>query len=217
MCKRPDGTYAHPVSACQKAFDKLVDGGASSPARCRASNFQFEPRQFRPQGETAESCGFCASCHPHHNLLEFSAKTLAANCARKRFLLWEMGFPDAKISTRSRRARRFCRFPKSSKSVGLGRLENPLGFQPSRRQRFICERAAALSRSPGDWVSGMSCGTFLRGVVVFDTLPGNDFFARGLRPSRALPWGFGRSEIPSKYRRDFFMRSSHGRIKRMLY
>ena len=47
-------------------------GGASSPARCRGSNFQFEPRQFRPQGETAESCGFCASCHPYHNLLEFS-------------------------------------------------------------------------------------------------------------------------------------------------
>ena len=70
-----------------------------------------------------------------------------AETARKRFLLWEMGFPDAKISTRSRRARRFCRFPKSSKSVGLGRLENPLGFQPSRRQRFLCERAAALSRS----------------------------------------------------------------------
>ena len=74
-----------------------------------------------------------------------------AETARKRFLLWEMGFPDAKISTRSRRARRFCRFPKSSKSVGLGRLENPLGFQPSRRERFSCERAVALSRSPGGW------------------------------------------------------------------
>ena len=49
-----------------------VDGGASSPARCRASNFQFEPWQFRPTGETAESIGFCASCHPYHNLLEFS-------------------------------------------------------------------------------------------------------------------------------------------------
>ena len=72
-----------------------------------------------------------------------------AETARKRFLLWEMGFPDAKISTRSRRARRFCRFPKSSKSVGLGRLENPLGFQPSRRERFLCERASVLSRSPG--------------------------------------------------------------------
>ena len=46
-----------------------------------------------------------------------------AETARKRFLLWEMGFPDAKISTRSRRA--------------------------GRRERFYCERAEALSRSPG--------------------------------------------------------------------
>ena len=99
-----------------------MDGGACSPARCRASNFQFEPRQFCPQGKTAESCGFCASYHPLHNLLEFSAKTLAANCARKRFLLWEMGFPDAKISTRLRRT--------------------------GRRRRFYCERASALSHSP---------------------------------------------------------------------
>ena len=129
----------------------LAAGGRGSklpPARCRGSNFQFEPRQFRPQGETAESCGFCASCHPH----QFPLKSFGfpgAETARKRFLLWEMGFPDAKISTRFRRARRFCRFSKSSKSVGLGRLENPLGFQPSRRSRFLCERAAALSRFPG--------------------------------------------------------------------
>ena len=59
-------------SRLSKKSTACVDGGASSPARCRGSNFQFEPRQFRPQGETAESCGFCASCHPHHNLLEFS-------------------------------------------------------------------------------------------------------------------------------------------------
>ena len=38
-------------------------------------------------------------------------------------MIWEMGFPDAKISTRSRRT--------------------------GRRERFLCERAAALSRSPG--------------------------------------------------------------------
>src|SRR5699024_2114439 len=44
---------------------------------------------------------------------------------------------------------RFCRFSKSSKSVGLGRLENPLGFQPFRRSRFKCERAAVLSHSSG--------------------------------------------------------------------
>ena len=46
---------------------------------------------------------------------------------------------------------RFCRFFKSSKSVGFSRLENPMGFQPAA---------------------------------------GNDLSAKGLRPSRALPWGF---------------------------
>ncbi len=46
-----------------------------------------------------------------------------AKIARKRFLLWEMGFPGAKISTRARRTR--------------------------RRARFYCERAAALRALPG--------------------------------------------------------------------
>ncbi|PWM87416.1 MAG: hypothetical protein DBY29_04085 [Coprobacillus sp.] len=31
----------------------------------------------------------------------FLQKTPAANCARERFLLWEMGFPGAKISIRA--------------------------------------------------------------------------------------------------------------------
>ena len=115
-----------------KKSTACVDGGASSPARCRASNFQFEPRQFRPQGETAESCGFCASCHP----LQFPLKSFGfpgAETARKRFLLWEMGFPGAKISTRARRA--------------------------CRRARFLCERAEALSRSP----RAVGAGGFLAG------------------------------------------------------
>ena len=78
---------------------------------------------------------------------------------------------------------------KSSKSVGLGRLENPLGFQPSRRERFICERAAALSRSPGDWVSGMSCGTFLRERCYPCHAAGKRFLREGFALSRS-PMGF---------------------------
>ncbi len=61
---------------------------------------------------------------------KFRSRRFAAQAkfARKRFLLWEMGFPDAKISTRARRTR--------------------------RRARFLCERAAALSRSPGVGLDG---------------------------------------------------------------
>ena len=87
-------------SRLSKKSTACVDGGASSPARCRGSNFQFEPWQFCLQGKNAESCGFCASCHP----LQFPLKSYGfpgAETARKRFLLWEMGFPDAKISTRA--------------------------------------------------------------------------------------------------------------------
>ena len=114
---------------------------------CRASNFQFEPWQFRPRAKPQNPKDSAPPTTPTN----FCSRRYAtqAKIARKRFLLWEIGFPDAKISTRARRARRFCRFSKSSKSVGLGRLENPLGFQPSRRRRFYCERASALSRSPG--------------------------------------------------------------------
>ena len=130
---------------CGRGSD--VDGGVNSPARCRGSNFQFEPRQFRPQGETAESCGFCASCHPHQISLAPLCGT-SEICKEAIFALGN-GISRRKNQLRLRRARRFCRFSKSSKSVGLGRLESPMGFQPSRRSRFLCERAAALSRSPG--------------------------------------------------------------------
>ena len=56
-------------------------------------------------GETAESCGFCASYHPTN----FCSRRCAA---------------QAKI------ARHFCQFSKLSKVVGPGRLENLKGFQP---------------------------------------------------------------------------------------
>ena len=132
-----------------------MDGGASSPARCRGSNFQFEPRQFRPQGETAESCGFCASCHPH----QFPLKSVGfpgAETARKRFLLWEMGFPGAKIS---------------------------------------CDSAARGDFDDLENRQNRSALTDLKTLWVFNLLAGVDFYARGLRPSRALPGALGRASL----------------------
>ena len=127
-----------------------VDGGASSPARCRGSNFQFEPWQFCLQGKNAESCGFCASCHPPPVSAEILRISGRGNCKEAIFALGNG------ISRRKNRPvpdvhGRFCRFFKSSKSVGFSRLENPVGFQPAA---------------------------------------GNDLSAKGLRPSRALPWVF---------------------------
>ena len=159
-------------SRLSKKSTACVDGGASSPARCRGSNFQFEPWQFCLQGKNAESCGFCASCHS----LQFPLKSYGfpgAETARKRFLLWEMGFPDAKISTRSRRA--------------------------GRRERFMCERAAVLSRSPGGGrgIFGRQnhregCGLsrspwgFCRLRSMGFNRPPEMIFARGLWPFRIL-------------------------------
>ena len=78
---------------CGRGSD--VDGGACSPARCRGSNFQFEPRQFCPRGKTAESCGSALLPPP----LQFPLKSCGfpgAETARKRFLLWKWDFPTQK-------------------------------------------------------------------------------------------------------------------------
>ena len=90
---------------------------------------------------------------------KFRSRRYAAQAkfARKRFLLWEMGFPDAKISTRSRRTR--------------------------RRERFICERAAALSRSP--WGLDGGYGT-------------KEYCERALNFSRPL-LGFWQTESPGAF------------------
>ena len=84
------------VSACQKSFDKLVDGEASSPARCRASNLRFEPSAVSPKAKPENPKGFQPPCHPHQFLLK-SKRFPGAKTARKRFLLWKMGFSAAKI------------------------------------------------------------------------------------------------------------------------
>ena len=83
-------------SACQKSFDKLVDGGASSPARCRVSNLRFEPSAVSPSAKPENPLGFQPSCHPYQFLLK-SFRFPGAKTARKRFLLWKMGFSAAKI------------------------------------------------------------------------------------------------------------------------
>ena len=66
MQKKSPERVASGIQLVKKEFDKLVDGGASSPATA----YQFLLKSFRFPG----------------------AKT-----ARKRFLLWKMGFSAAKI------------------------------------------------------------------------------------------------------------------------
>ena len=84
------------VSLSKKDFDKLVDGGASSPARCRVSNLRFEPSAVSPSAKPENPLGFQPSCHPYQFLLK-SFRFPGAKTARKRFLLWKMGFSAAKI------------------------------------------------------------------------------------------------------------------------
>ena len=80
----------------KKDFDKLVDGGASSPARCRVSNLRFEPSAVSPSAKPENPLGFQPSCHPHQFLLK-SFRFPGAKTAKKRFLRWKMGFSAAKI------------------------------------------------------------------------------------------------------------------------
>ncbi len=160
-------------SRLSKKSTACVDGGASSPARCRGSNFQFELWQFCLQGKNAESCGFCASCHP----LQFPLKSFgfpgAGNCKEAIFALGN-GISRRKNQTPfpTRRSpgtiyvREGCgplalsrgwtgdiRTAKSPRglrplALSLGILQTAIyGFQPSAGNDF-CERTLALSHSP---------------------------------------------------------------------
>ena len=149
-----------------------VDRGASSPARCRGSNFQFEPWQFCLQGKNAESCGFCASCPPpvSAEILRISGR---GNCKEAIFALGngisrrknQHPFPTRR-SPGTIYVREGCgplalsrgwtgdiRTAKSPRglrplALSLGILQTAIyGFQPSAGNDF-CERTLALSHSP---------------------------------------------------------------------
>ena len=95
-----------PYQACQKSlFDTLVDGRASAPqfamvvllrlAACSTSLLiGLTSRCFAHRAR--------ASCAPRHcHPYQFPLKSYGfpgAETARKRFLLWKMGFSDAKIT-----------------------------------------------------------------------------------------------------------------------
>ena len=66
----------------KKEFDKLVDGRASSPARCRVSNLRFEPSAVSPSAKPENPLGFQPSCHPYQFLLK-SFRFPGAKTARK--------------------------------------------------------------------------------------------------------------------------------------
>lgn len=102
----------HPV-----AFGKLADGGIS-PAGCHAPDVQFE-RGSPAFGETAGSCGYCASNHPLQFLPALLCGT-GGNC-KEAVLPWGMGFPGAKTAPFPPYTGRFS---KSSKPAGCP----PVGF-----------------------------------------------------------------------------------------
>ena len=105
----------------KKGFDKLVDGEASSPARCRASNLRFEPSAVSPKAKPENPKGFQPPCHPHQFLLK-SKRFPGAKTAGKRFLLWKMGFSGAKIVPRP-------------PYTPLGAIGSSRGLRPSRALR----------------------------------------------------------------------------------
>ena len=110
--------------SCQlvkKGFNKLVDGEASSPARCRASNLRFEPSAVSPRAKPENPKGFQPPYHPHQFLLK-SKRFPGAKTARKRFLLWKMRFSGAKIVP-------------CPPYTPLGAIESSRGLRPSRALR----------------------------------------------------------------------------------
>ena len=102
----------------KKGFDKLVDGEASSPARCRASNLRFEPSAVSPKAKPENPKGFQPPCHPHQSPLKIKDFS-GAETARKRFFLWKMGFSGEKIAP-------------CPPYMPLGTIESSKGLRPSR-------------------------------------------------------------------------------------
>ena len=103
--KRPAAHACQPHSLSKNLFDKLVDGGASYPqfamvvllrlAACSPSLLiGLTSRCFAHRAR--------ASCAPRHcHPYQFPLKSYGfpgAETARKRFLLWKMGFSAAKIA-----------------------------------------------------------------------------------------------------------------------
>ena len=131
----------------KKGFDKLVDGEASSPARCRASNLRFEPSAVSPRAKPENPKGFQPPCHPHQSPLKIKDFS-GAETARKRFFLWKMGFSGAKIAP-------------CPPYTPLGTIESSKGLRPSRALRgfFDSLRAAALStgQCPAPLADGRQC------------------------------------------------------------
>ena len=114
----------------KKGFDKLVDGEASSPARCRASNLRFEPSAVSPRAKPENPKGFQPPYHPHQFLLK-SKRFPGAKTARKRFLLWKM---------------RFTKTVPCPPYTPLGAIESSRGLRPSRALRGFFDSLASPER-----------------------------------------------------------------------
>ena len=116
----------------KKGFDKLVDGEASSPARCRASNLRFEPSAVSPRAKPENPKGFQPLYHPLQSPLKIEDFS-GAEPARKRFLLWKMGFSGAKIAP-------------CPPYMPLGAIESSRGLRPSRALRGFFDSLGSPER-----------------------------------------------------------------------
>ena len=139
-------------------FDKMVDGEARSPARCRASNLRFEPSAVSPRAKPENPKGFQPPCHPHQFLLK-PKRFPGAKTAGKRFLLWKMGFtktvpcpryifalPESATPTKV-----FRRIPENRRNQPLQFMAAGFVSCPAAASgagHCPVERAAALSSSP---------------------------------------------------------------------
>ena len=127
-------------SACQKSFDKLVDGEASSTARCRASNLRFEPSAVSPKAKPENPKGFQPLCHPHQSPLKIKDFS-GAETARKRFFLWKIGFTKpphahaAHLHCPSRQRRQeFFRESRKTREIGDSNLWSTISCTVRRQQ-----------------------------------------------------------------------------------
>ena len=136
----------------KKGFDKLVDGEASSPARCRASKLRFEPSAVSPRAIPENPKGFQPPCHPHQSPLKIEDFS-GAEPAGKRFLLWKMRFSGAKIVP-------------CPPYTPLGAIESSRGLRPSRALRGFFDSLGRRESSPAfvmfifgavDFVTGTCC------------------------------------------------------------
>ena len=109
-----------------------------------------------------------------------------AKFARKRFLLWEMGFPDTKISCDSVARGDFADFPNRQNRSALADLKTPWVFNLPIGVDFTARGLRPSRTLPGGQTGCLSLKKW--GFISESTasLPGTFFFERALALSRSF-------------------------------